>query len=200
MDELLLIKDYSPKVREDFTRAVNKLLTQNFIIRDIEDDKKDYYFIYQHEKEVRAFLELAGWELVHFAAQRIYQAASGSDFNKLRLNLAESLVLLILRTLYEEKRRELTLAENPLVTVFDLQERFRELGIKNKPLDKKTLRECLTLFSRYRLLSLPDGVQTFPDTRVVLLPTLAVILTDKDLRAYLDSLKTGDVEEEVDES
>ncbi|NYE58418.1 DUF4194 domain-containing protein [Carboxydothermus ferrireducens] len=200
MEELLLIKDYSPKTREEFTRAVNKLLTQNFVIRDLEEDRKDYYFIYQHEKEVRAFLELAGWELVHFAAQRIYQAAGSSDFNKLRLNLVESLVLLILRTLYEEKRRELSLAENPLVTVFDIQERFRELGIKDKPLDKKSLRECLSLFSRYRLIILPDGAQTFPETRIVLLPTLAVVLTDKDLRAYLESLKSREAEEEADES
>lgn len=200
MEELLRIKDYSPKEREDFARVINKLLAQNFIVRDIEEDKKDYYFIYQHEKEVKAFLNLAGWELNHFSHHRIYQASSRLEGNKLRLNLVESLLLLLFRTIYEEKRREISLAENPLVTVFEIQERFRELGVKNRPLDRKSLRECLILFSRYRLIALPDGAQVTPDTRVVLLPPLALALTDKDLRSYLEMLKAGEMEEENDEN
>ena len=74
----------------------------------------------------------------------------------MNLKLYDSIVLLILRILYDEKKRELSAIEEVIVNLGDIQDKFVSLNIRDRLIDKTTMRNALSLFRRYQIVELLD--------------------------------------------
>lgn len=180
----------SPKEQEDFTRIVNKLLATTFVTRKNDEDRRDYYFIERHEPLFHSYLKLAGWTLALDKSYGVYQVVNEFAFNRLRLKLEESIILLIIRLCYEEKRREISLAENVMLRVREIQEKYAALRIRKKPIDKKSLRETVALLKRFNIVRPLDADATDPDCRLEILPTVLFAVRVEDIRQVHDKLDT----------
>ncbi|MGB9802238.1 DUF4194 domain-containing protein [Desulfofundulus sp.] len=191
-----------PSEREEFTRVVNRLLSCTFITRKNEENRRDYYFIERHEDLLRAYLKLGGWSLEGDRAFGVYRVFSDFAYNRLRLKLEESIIILILRLCYEEKRRRINVTENIMVTVQEIQDKYAALKIRNRPIDKKTLRETMALLKRFNILRVLDGEVTDPDCRLEVFPTILFALRVEDIRQVyekLDTYRRAGAEEEREE-
>ncbi|MBE3587074.1 MAG: DUF4194 domain-containing protein [Thermoanaerobacteraceae bacterium] len=180
----------SPAEQEEFTRVVNRLLSCTFITRKNEDNRRDYYFIERHEDLLRAYLKLGGWILEGDRAYGVYRVFSAFAYNRLRLKMEESIILLILRLIYEEKRRQINLTENIMVTVREIQDKYAALKIRNRPVDKRTLRETMGLLKRFNIIKVLDGEVTDPDCRLEVFPTILFALRVEDIRQVYEKLDT----------
>ncbi len=191
-----------PAEREEFTRVVNRLLSCTFITRKNEENRRDYYFIERHEDLLRAYLKLGGWSLEGDRAYGVYRVFSDFAYNRLRLKLEESIIILILRLCYEEKRRQINVTENIMITVREIQDKYAALRIRNRPIDKKTLRETMGLLKRFNILRVLDGEVTDPDCRLEVFPTILFALRVEDIRQVyekLDTYRRAGAEEEREE-
>ena len=180
----------SPKEQEDFTRIFNKLLATTFVTRKSDEDRRDYYFIERNEALFKDYLKLAGWSLVADKSYGVYQVLNEFAYNRLRLKLEESIILLIIRLCYEEKRKEITLAENIMLRVREIQEKYAALQIRKRPIDKKSLRETVALLKRFNIVRPLDADPTDPDCRLEVLPTILFAVRVEDLRQIHDKLDT----------
>lgn len=176
--------------REEFTRIVNKLLAVTFITRKNEEDRRDYYFIERNEGLFRDYLALAGWNLVADKSYGVYQVVNEFAFNRLRLKLEESIILLIIRLCYEEKRKEINLADNIMLRVREIQEKYAALQIRKRPIDKKSLRDAVALLKRFNILRPLDADATDPDCRLEVFPTILFAVRVEDIRNIHDKLNT----------
>ncbi|NLI12594.1 MAG: DUF4194 domain-containing protein [Peptococcaceae bacterium] len=195
----------SVKERDEFARIVNKLLASTFITRRNEENKKDYYFIERNEELFRQYLRLAGWTLTGDRSYSVYQAVSDFPANRLHLRLEESIILLIIRLCYEEKRKEINLTDNILLKVREIQDKYAALKIRARPIDKKSLREAVSLFKRFNILQPLDGDVTDPECRLEVYPTVLFAVRVDDLRSVYDKLESyrndsspGEEDEEPD--
>lgn len=180
----------SPREQEEFTRIVNKLLATTFVTRKNEEDRRDYYFIERHETLFRDYLKVAGWTMVADKSYGVYQVLNDFSFNRLRLKLEESIILLIIRLCYEEKRKEINLAENIMLRVREIQEKYAALQIRKRPIDKKSLRETLAILKRFKIVRALDGDVTDPDCRFEVFPTILFAVRVEDIRNIHDKLAT----------
>src|SRR5512137_94437 len=105
------------KAQRDIPRVVNRLLGQTFLHQDLEDDKDDYYFVHRHREVIETLLALTGFKLLHDDYHRIFQAVSEFSYCRAHYRLDETLMIVVLRKLYEERAEQLSLATDPLVTV-----------------------------------------------------------------------------------
>jgi hypothetical protein len=190
LNPLGLWEQLGPREREEFTRIVNKLLAVTFIARRSEEDRRDFYFIERHEALFRGYLGLAGWTLAADKSYGVYQVVNEFAFNRLRLKLEESIILLIIRLCYEEKRKEINLAENIMLRVREIQEKYAALQIRKKPVDKKSLRETVALLKRFNILRPLDGDPTDPECRLEVLPTVLFAVRVDDIRSIHDKLNS----------
>ena len=94
--------------KEKFRVAANKLLNQCFLLRKKEDTKKEYTYIRENRDSFMALFELLGYELKINEDQGVIALISQYDTGRLQLNKADSIMLLILRLLYIEKRKEIS--------------------------------------------------------------------------------------------
>ena len=129
-----ILTDIPEKSRRDVPRIVNRLLGQTFLYQDVETDKDDYYFVYRHRSVFNGLLELAGFSLLHDDYHRIFQAVSDFSYCRARYKLDESLMIVILRKLYEEKIEHLSLAKDPVVTIGEVREEYRTITGKERDL------------------------------------------------------------------
>lgn len=185
--------------KDEFARITNKLLSIGFLTRKKEENKKDYYFVENHKDIFVNYFKISGWEMEFDDTYGVIHLVNTYDQNRYQFKLYESIILLILRVLFYEKMMELSLADNVMVTIDELQQRFAALKLRDKPLDKSTLKAALMLFKKSNIIDPIDGDLTLGDSRIIIYPTILLAIKVEDIRRVyekLDTYKKGGVADE----
>ncbi len=204
--ELTHISSLPEKSQRDLPRVVNRLLGQVFLYQDKDDDKDDYYFIHRNRAACQTALELAGFNLLHDDYHRIFQAVSEYSYCRARYKLDETLMILVLRKLYEERIERLSLAQDPVVTIGEVREEYRIITGKERDLG---IIQYETLLRRLRTMGLLDTLdgRTIDvrdgEARLRLRGSVRMILpiqTVDELDAWLRKYRMANEEEIVEET
>ncbi len=145
------------KVRREAPRVVNRLLGQTFLYQDDEDSKEDYYLVYRHRGIFEALLGLSGFTLRHDDYHRVFQVVSDLTYCRKRYRLDETLMIVVLRKLYEDRVERLSLAADPVVTVGEVREEYRTITGKERDLGITQYEEILKQLKRLGLIEPLDG-------------------------------------------
>jgi len=154
-DSSLILNDIPEKSRREVPRIVNRLLGQTFLYQDVDLDKDDYYFVHRHRAVFENLLELTGFNLLHDDYHRIFQVVSEYGYSRARFKLDESLMIVVLRKIYEEKIENLSLAKDPVVTIGDVREEYRTITGRERDLG---MVQYETLLRRLRALGLIETI------------------------------------------
>lgn len=145
------------KTRRDVPRAMNRLLGKTFLYQGDEADKEDYYLVHRHRDVFAALFSTAGFTLLHDDYHRIFQVVSDFGYCRRRYKLDESLMIVVLRKLYEEHAEQLSLAKDPVVTIGEIREEYRTVTGKERVLGIVRYEEILRRLKRLGLIELVDG-------------------------------------------
>jgi len=152
-DSDAILTDMPERLRRDVPRVVNRLLGQTFLYQDVETDKDDYYFVHRYRSIFEGLVELAGFQLLHDDYHRIFQAVSDFSYCRAHYRLDETLMIVVLRKLYEERAENLSLANDPVVTIGEVREEFRTITGRERALG---IIQYETLLRRLRSMGLID--------------------------------------------
>jgi hypothetical protein len=145
------------KVKKEIPRVVNRLLGGTFLYQEDEDGKEDYYLVYRHRQVFDALLALAGFTLLHDDYHRIFQVVSDWSYCRQRYKLDETLMITVLRKLYEEQSERLSLAGDPVVTAGEVREEYRTITGKERDLGITQYEEILRWLKRMGLVEPING-------------------------------------------
>lgn len=174
--------------KDKFRIAANKLLNHCFVLKKKESTKNDYIFIKQNKELFIQYFDLLGYRLVINENQDVIGIVNENGTGRLQLNKYESILLLILRLLYIEKRRTLNMNEEVVALIEEIQDKYAMLKIKAKPMiDKVMLKESMRLFKRYNLIHTLDSDVTLSDTRVIIYPSITMCMTIEDINELYDN-------------
>ena len=187
------------KDRDEFRRVCNKLMSICFIVRRNEATKSDFYFIQRWKQVFERYLEVLGYTLEINDEYGVIQLVNRENYNHLNLKLNDSIILLILRILYDEKKRELSLTD-VVVNLGDIQEKYISLKIREKQIDKTTMNNELRLFKRFNLVELLDRDLMQEESRVIIYDSILMAVRVEDIKRVNDMLalyrKGGKTEDE----
>lgn len=192
------------KDKDEFKRICNKLMSICFICKQNEDTKSDYYFILRQKPVFLRYLDILGYTLEINEEYGVIQLVNRENYNHVHLKLYDSIILLILRILYDEKKRELSLTD-VVINVGDIQEKYLALKIREKQIDKGTMNNALRLFKRYNLVALLDKDLTQEDARIVIYDSILMAVRVEDIKRVNDLIalyrKGGNTDDEsIEES
>jgi len=203
--ELTHISTLPEKSQRDLPRVVNRILGQVFLYQDKDDDKDDYYFVHRHREACEMALQLAGYALLHDDYHRIFQAISEYSYCRARYKLDETLMITVLRKLYEERIERLSLAQDPVVTIGEVREEYRTITGKERDLGIIQYENLLRRLRTMGLIDTLDG-RTIDvrdaEARLRLRGSVRLILpvqTVDELDAWIRKYRSSD-EEETDEN
>lgn len=175
------LEKMSQKDREQFRRICGRLLSSCFICKRNENTKADYYFVMRLRETFEEYLGVLGLSLEISEQYGVIQLVSREGLGHASLKLADSIILLILRILYDEKKRELSLTD-VVVNVGDIQEKYLSMKVRDKQIDKTTMNNALRTLKRYNLVNLLDRDMSQEDGRVLIYDSILMAVRVEDIQ------------------
>jgi len=204
------ILNESAAQKEKFRTAANRLLNQCFLLKKKEDTRKDYIFVRQNINMFREYFDLLGYDIRLNEDQGVAALVNRFGTGRLSLNKTDSILLLILRLLYLEKRKQLsTFSEEVTVIMEEIREKYSMLRIKSKPnMDKGMEKRMVSLFRKYNIIVNLDSDVNSADTRIIIYPSILMALpvenineyyeaAEKRLQTYTGGKDNGETEEDI---
>ncbi len=204
------ILNESAAQKEKFRTAANRLLNQCFLLKKKEDTRKDYIFVRQNINMFREYFDLLGYDIRLNEDQGVAALVNRLGTGRLPLNKSDSILLLILRLLYLEKRKELsTFSEEVTVIMEEIREKYSMLRIKSKPnMDKGMEKRMVSLFRKYNIIVNLDSDVNSADTRIIIYPSVLMAVpvenineyyeaAEKRLQTYTGGKDNGETEEDI---
>ena len=169
--------------KEKFRVAANKLLNHCFLLWKREDTKKEYVFVKQNLELFETYFDLLGYDIKVNEDHGVIGLTNRFGTGRVELGKYESILLLILRLLYMEKRKELaTYSDEVIVLMEEIREKYAMLKLRVKPvLEKGTERNMLKIFRRYHLIQNLDADITQSDARIVIYPSILMAVTNESI-------------------
>jgi hypothetical protein len=185
--------------RESFRIALHLLLTESFLIRSLESHGRAYRFAAANAEIIEAYLELAGWSVRKDEHLGVI-SFQGPRSARLQLKKDESIFLLVLRLLYEEKSGELAIHGERTVRQEEIQDRLRtvaDIAFKKTPF--------VSLLRRFQALRLIQvvGSEDDPEATVILFPSIPFVLDGvslEEIAKRIDTYNRGPEEETEEET
>lgn len=191
------------KDRDEFARVCNRLISNCFVCKRNETTKFDYYFILKFRDKFSEYLSILGYRLEINEEYGVVQLTNPQNYNRYNMKLFESIILLILRILYDEKKRELSVSEEVIINMGDIHEKFLNLKIRDKMIDKTTLRNAISTMRRFQLVEVLDKELSNEDSRIIIYDSILMAVRVEDIKQVYEKLenyrKGGKLNEETDE-
>jgi len=183
----------------------NYLLNNCFLIGNVDSTREKYYYVINHEESFRKVFQPIGYTLVIHRNLRVVQLVNNHGTGRLALKKYESIMLLIFRLMYVEKRESLSTSEDKvLVTVEELKNEYEKLNLPRK-FDKVLLEDSIRNIKRYnivhphdKLLDMNAKIQIYPSVMLAM-PDTTISKAYEQTSALLAQYVNSDEEEENDD-
>lgn len=193
----------SEKDQEKFANLANKLLNVNYLTGEKEEDTSNFYFISLNFVCFRSYFAIINMELLIYKENKIVVLNAPNSL-KLSLNKTQSVILLILRLLYNEKLKDISLTDKIAITVLDIRDKYEQIGfLDEEKLTPTRLLEILRIFKRYNLINYKGTELKQDDFVITIYKTIQYAIsidTIEELNSKINSYKEkGDFDEEISE-
>ena len=191
MFEKLEIIGNSNSQKEKFSKAANNLLNHCFILKKKEDTRQDYIYIKDNKEQFVLVFDLLGYDLRIDEDMGLISISNRNGTGRLQFTKFESIMFLIIKLLYLEKRNDLsTNGDNVIVTVQDIRDKYNVLKIKNKQkLDKNSEKQIIALFKRYNLIRNLTSDISQGETRIEIFPSIMIAIPNEGITYFYESVK-----------
>lgn len=185
----------SEQEQEKLRDLINRLLNVNFLIKELEWEH------YQNARKLRPYLEefftFLNWEFQIDDRNECIFIYSKEGAHRLRLSQEESIALLMIRLIYQEKRQGVLLTEFPLTTKYEIRAKYETFRL---PFPGKTrFLELIRLLTHYKLLQAIDDEVNLDECRFRLFHTLLYALDADSIERIHERIKTYGLETDEEE-
>lgn len=167
----------------------NYLLNNCFLIGNVDSTREKYYYVINHEESFRQIFQPIGYTLVIHRNLRVVQLVNNHGTGRLMLKKYESIMLLIFRLMYVEKRESLSTREDKVVvTVEEIKNEYEKLNLPRR-FDKVLLEDSLRNIKRYNLVQPLDKLLDM-DAKIQIYPSVMLAMPDTTIsKAYEQTSK-----------
>ncbi|MDD3137850.1 MAG: DUF4194 domain-containing protein [Lachnospiraceae bacterium] len=164
-------------IREEIA---NYLLNNCFIIGNIDATRDKYYYVINHEEAFREVFRPLGYTVVIHRNLRVIQLINNHGTGKIALKKYESIILLILRLIYIQKRESLATNEDKvLASIEEIKNEYDKLNLPRK-LDKKLLEDSFVNIKKYNLANPIDKLLD-TEAKIQIYPSIMLAMSDTSI-------------------
>ena len=199
-----LLEGLLQRDKEEFKRICNRLLSVCFLCKGNAVNRTDYYFVLKYKEKFAEYLGVLGYRLNVNEEYGVIQLTNPQNYNRLNLKLFESIILLVLRILFDEKKRELSVSDEVIINLGDIQDKFLSLKIRDKMIDKTTMGNTLKLFRRFQIIEILDRDLGNEESRILIFDSILMAVKVEEIKQAYEKLeiyrKGKKDDEEIDEN
>lgn len=116
------MQNVSEREREEMGIVVNYLFSHNFLLKEFEREK--YHLAVRNKDIIKQYLQVIGWDFIVDEKHGCIVIVSPHYEHRLKLKKDETIWLLVLRLIYEEKRSALSISQHPFTTLQEIKGKY----------------------------------------------------------------------------
>ncbi len=198
-------EELPPEEQRKLTEYIGQLYRQTFLLERRYDRKtkryqinKDYYQCSKHLEFIKAYFAIMNIEVMENSQIGVIYIR-GEQVVGEKLPKLATLYILILKLIYDEQMSTVSTSVNAVTSLGEIHEKLGTYRLLKKQPSVTEIRRCLALLKRYQLIEPLDILEEMDgQSRLVIYPTVNVVLMGDDVRALIETYTEGD--EEDDES
>ena len=198
-------EELPPEEQRRVTEYIGQLYRQTFLLERRYDRKtkryqinKDYYQCSKHLEFIKAYFAIMDIEVMENSQIGVIYIR-GEQVVGEKLPKLATLYILILKLIYDEQMSTVSTSVNAVTSLGEIHEKLGTYRLLKKQPSVTEIRRCLALLKRYQLIAPLDILEEMDwQSRLVIYPTVNVVLMGDDVRALIETYTEGD--EEDDES
>ena len=198
-------EELPPEEQRRVTEYIGQLYRQTFLLERRYDRKtkryqinKDYYQCSKHLEFIKAYFAIMDIEVMENSQIGVIYIR-GEQVVGEKLPKLATLYILILKLIYDEQMSTVSTSVNAVTSLGEIHEKLGTYRLLKKQPSVTEIRRCLALLKRYQLIEPLDILEEMDgQIRLVIYPTVNVVLMGDDVRALIETYTEGD--EEDDES
>ena len=172
--------------QDSFKKIVNWMLAHTFLVQKnyvFDDSMKktnpDYLFVERNFELFEEYLEYSGFRLERDSNYGVIFLSSSYEFNRVRLDKITTLMIYVLRVIYEEEREKLSLSKDIFTSTGNLIHKMLSLGVIKKKPANSMIKDSLRMLNRFRIIEKLEGSWEDAETKLLILPTILFIVTNE---------------------
>lgn len=167
--------------KERFSRVCNKLLDKNFLIRQKQNDKDDYFFTLKYLSLFQSYFLLMDYSVTQYDSDQIISLGTEANRNRVRLKRIDTIMLLILRLLYQKKSKEVSQLNKVIISIGDIHDEIEKTSLFKGKIPKTELKTTLYRLKRYSLIDFYSSNLYSDKTKVEIYPSLLRVVNIEDM-------------------
>lgn len=193
----------SSSEQEEVSESIRRLYRQTFLLERTYDRKtkryqtnREFYQCNQHLEFIREYFSIMGIEVVENTQMGLIYIR-GEQVVGEKLSKLATLYVLVLKLIYDEQMSSVSTSVNVVTTLSEIHEKLSSYRLLKKQPSVTEIRRSLAMLKKYQVVEPIDVLEELDGfSRLVVYPTINVILLGDDVRALLDTFREGEEEED----
>lgn len=194
--------------QNEFARVTNTLLLKSFIVRDVFDNKEkamrinpDYRFIERHFDLINDYLKYTNWMMEKDVLNGVVALINLNEQNRLRMERETSLILFVLRLIYESEKNESSqTGEAIYITTPTLLKTMidHNITMSGKRMSGRLFAKSLRFLANHNIIAKVSGSYDEGNVAFYILPSILFAVDNQKIKAMseaLEQLKVGEPDE-----
>ena len=155
----------------------------------------EFYQCSQHLEFIRSYFAIMGIEVVENSQLGLIYIR-GEQIVGEKLSKLATLYVLILKLIYDEQMSSVSTSVNVVTTLSEINEKIGSYRLLKKQPSVSEIRRSLAFLKKYQVIEPLDVLEDLDGfSRLVIYPTVNVILMGDDVRALLETFREGEEED-----
>lgn len=192
----------SPEEQRGITAVIQQLCRQTFVLERRYDKKtkryqvsRDYYQCSKHLEFIRAYFAVMEIEVIENSQMGVIYIR-GEQVVGEKLSKLATFYILVLKLIYDEQMSAASTSVNAVTSLGEIHEKLGTYRLLKKQPSVTEIRRTLALLKRYQLIEPLDVLEEMDgQSRLVIYPTVNVVLMGDDVRALMDTYGEEDEED-----
>ena len=184
------------------SESIRLLYRQTFLLERTYDRKSkryqtspEFYQCSQHLEFIRSYFAIMGIEVVENSQLGLIYIR-GEQIVGEKLSTLATLYVLILKLIYDEQMSSVSTSVNVVTTLSEINEKIGSYRLLKKQPSVSEIRRSLAFLKKYQVIEPLDVLEDLDGfSRLVIYPTVNVILMGDDVRALLETFREGEEED-----
>ena len=195
-------EELSPEEQRKVTESISQLYRQTFLLERRYDRKtkryqinKEYYQCSKHLDFIKAYFAIMDIEVVENSQIGVI-FIRGEQVVGEKLSKLATLYILVLKLIYDEQMSTASNYINAMTSLAEIHEKLGTYKLLKKQPSITEIRRTIALLKRYQLIEPLEVLEEMDGvSRLVIYPTVHVVLMGDDVRALIETYGEGDEED-----
>jgi len=193
----------SDEDRQNISEIINLLYGQTFLMERSYDRRTGRYVLNkmyreceQHFDFLRDYFKVANIELVENRQFGIF-ALQSQNLIGTKLSKLTTIFILLLKLIFDEKMNTASNSVHVYTTIAEVQEKIQLFRLwDNRSISITEVRRTVSVLKKYQIIEVLDDLSDIDaDTRLIIYPTIHLVLNSQEIEGILEQYKEDEEEE-----